>query len=72
VFLVGTILFKHSIRGFLQLSHGIGIIALAALSWFAADLSPLWLSVATSVIMIVVAVWESVSLGSRPEEAEEH
>lgn len=72
VFLVGTILFKHAIRGFLQLSHGIGIIALAALYWFASDLSPLWLSVATSVIMIVVAVWESVSLGSKPEEAAEH
>lgn len=71
VFLVGTILFKHAIRGFLQLSHGIGIILLLALSWFAADLSPLWLSVATSVIMIVVAVWESVSLGSKPEQAEE-
>lgn len=68
VFLVGTILFKHSIRGFLQLSHGIGIILLLALWWFAADLSPLWLSVATSMIMIVVAVWESVSLGSKPEE----
>ena len=44
LFLVGTILFKHSIRGFLQLSHGIGIIALAVLAWFAHDLSPLWLS----------------------------
>lgn len=72
VFLVGTILFKYSIRGFLQLSHGIGIILLLALWWFASDLSPLWLSVATSVIMIVVAVWESVSLRSKPEEAEEH
>lgn len=71
VFLVGTILFKHAIRGFLQLSHGIGIILLLALSWFAANLSPLWLSVATSVIMIVVAVWESVSLGSKPEQAGE-
>lgn len=72
VFLVGTILFKHAIRGFLQLSHGIGIILLLALWWFAADLSPLWLSVATTVIMIIVAVWESVSLGSDPEEAGEH
>ena len=69
VFLVGTILFKHSIRGFLQLSHGIGIILLLALWWFAADLSPLWLSVATTVILIVVAVWESMSLRSKPEEA---
>ena len=72
LFLVGTILFKHAIRGFLQLSHGIGIIALAALWWFAADLSPLSLSVATGAVMVVVAVWESVSLGSKPEEVEEH
>lgn len=72
VFLVGTILFKYAIRGFLQLSHGIGITLLLVLWWFAADLSPLWLSVATTMIMIVVAVWESVSLGSEPEEAAEH
>jgi low temperature requirement protein LtrA len=72
VFLIGTILFKHSIRGFLQLSHGIGIVLLLALSYFAADLSPLWLSIATTAIMIVVAVWESVSLGSTAEEAEGH
>ncbi|MDA9424496.1 low temperature requirement protein A [Bradyrhizobium sp. CCBAU 53380] len=72
VFLVGTILFKHAIRGFLQLSHGVGIILLLALSWFAADLSPLRLSVATTTILIVVAVWESVSLGATPEEAAEH
>ncbi|WP_448031009.1 low temperature requirement protein A [Bradyrhizobium liaoningense] len=72
VFLVGTILFKYAIRGFLQLSHGIGILLLLVLWWFAADLSPLWLSVATTTIMIVVAVWESVSLGSEPEEAAEH
>jgi low temperature requirement protein LtrA len=71
VFLVGTILFKHAIRGFLQLSHGIGIILLLALWWFASDLSPLWLSVATSAVLIVVAVWESVSLGSKVEEAGE-
>jgi low temperature requirement protein LtrA len=68
VFLVGTILFKHSIRGFLQLSHGIGILALAILAWFASDLSPLWLSILTTAIMIVVAAWESLSLRSRPAE----
>lgn len=71
VFLFGTILFKHAIRGFLQLSHGIGIILLIALWWFATDLSPLSLSVATSVIMIVVAIWESVSLGPKVEEIDE-
>src|SRR5437763_2658776 len=68
LFLFGTILFKHSFRGFLQLSHGVGIIALCALAWFAGELSPLWLSILTTVIMIVVAVWESVSLRSGPEE----
>ncbi|MBR1124447.1 low temperature requirement protein A [Bradyrhizobium lablabi] len=68
VFLVGMILFKHAIRGFLQLSHIAGIVALAILAWFASDLSPLWLSILTTAIMIVVAAWESLSLQSGPEE----
>ena len=73
LFLVGTILFKHTFRGFLQLSHGVGIVALAILALFAHALSPLVLSLVTSAIMIVVAVWESISLGSgaagsRPEK----
>ena len=68
LFLFGTILFKHSFRGFLQLSHGAGIIALGVLAWFAGGLSPLMLSVLTTAIMIVVAVWESISLQSGPAE----
>jgi low temperature requirement protein LtrA len=64
LFLVGTILFKHAFRGFLQLSHGVGIVALAILAWFASTLSPLMLSLLTSAIMIMVAVWESISLRS--------
>lgn len=66
LFLFGTILFKHSFRGFLQLSHGAGIVALCALAWFAGGLSPLVLSILTTAIMIVVAVWESISLRSAP------
>jgi low temperature requirement protein LtrA len=69
LFLLGTILFKHTFRGFLQLSHGAGIIALGILAWFAADMSPLILSVATSVLLIVVAVWESVSLGATAQSS---
>lgn len=72
VFLVGTILFKFAIRSFLQLSHVIGIALLLALWWGASSLSPLSLSVATTVILIIVAVWESMSLGSAPERAGEH
>jgi low temperature requirement protein LtrA len=67
LFLVGTILFKHAIRGFLQLSHGVGIIAFAAVAVFGRDLSPLWLSILTTAILIMVAVWESLSLRSKPE-----
>ena len=68
LFLVGTILFKHTFRGFLQLSHCVGIVALVILAWFAGDLSMLMLSILTSAIMIVVAVWESVSLSSGPAD----
>ena len=64
VFLVGTILFKHTFRRFLQLSHGIGIVALCVLAWFASDLSPLMLSILTTAILVVVAAWESISLKS--------
>jgi low temperature requirement protein LtrA len=68
LFLIGTILFKYSIRGFLQLSHGVGIIAFIVLAWFARDLSPLMLSALATAIMILVAVWETVSLGSSPKK----
>jgi len=68
LFLFGTILFKYSFRGFLQLSHGFGIIALCLLAWFASELSPLVLSILTTAILIVVAVWESLSLQSDPAE----
>jgi low temperature requirement protein LtrA len=68
LFLIGTILFKHSFRGFLQLSHGIGIIALGVLAWFASGLSPLTLSILTTAVMIMVAVWESISLRSGAKE----
>ena len=69
LFLLGTILFKHSIRGWLQLSHGAEIIALGILAWFAGEMSPLLLSIATTAIMIVVAAWELISLKSPSGEA---
>jgi low temperature requirement protein LtrA len=69
LFLMGTILFKHTFRGFLQLSHGVGIVVLAALAWFASGLSSLTLSILTSAVMIMVAVWESLSLRSGASES---
>jgi low temperature requirement protein LtrA len=70
LFLVGTILFKYVIRGFLQLSHGVGIVALAVTAYFAGGMSPLMLSIVTTAIMIVVAAWESISLRSDPSAEE--
>ncbi|SHL61998.1 Low temperature requirement protein LtrA [Bradyrhizobium lablabi] len=70
LFLIGTILFKHTIRGWLQLSHGAGIVALGILAWFASALSPLMLSILTTAIMIIVAAWESISLKSGAAESE--
>ena len=69
LFLLGTILFKHTIRGWLQLSHGAGIAALGILAWFAGGLSPLTLSILTTAIMILVAAWESISLKSSAAKA---
>ena len=69
LFLFGTILFKQTFRGFLQLSHGAGIIALGVLYWFAGEFSPLMLSCLTTAILLVVAIWESISLSSGPGES---
>ena len=71
LFLIGTILFKRSIRGIFQLSHMAGIALLIVLIPFAHNLSPLMLSSATTAIMLIVAAWEAISLGSGglPEEA---
>ena len=64
LFLIGTILFKHAIRGWYQLSHIVGIVALGVLGWFGAGMSPLMLSIATTLLMVIVAVWKSLSLRS--------
>ncbi|HET7885594.1 MAG TPA: low temperature requirement protein A [Bradyrhizobium sp.] len=69
LFLVGAILFKLAIRGWLQLSHGVGIIALGVLGWYGEGLSPLMLSIATTALMVIVAIWESLSLRSGPKRS---
>lgn len=46
----------------LQLTHGAGIIVLGVLACFAGEMSPLMLSLATTAILIVMAVQEMLSL----------
>jgi low temperature requirement protein LtrA len=65
LFLIGSILFKHAIRGWLQLSHLVGIGALILASPLALVLPPLGFYGVATLILLIVAVWETVSL--RPQ-----
>lgn len=70
LYLVGVILFKRSIRSHLQLSHLVGIAMLVVLIPFAHAMTPLILSAATTVVMLIVAVWEAISLGPKGAQSE--
>jgi len=62
LFLFGTILFKQAIHGRWQLSHLVGLALLLVLAAAGALLSPLWLTVLATLIMVIVAIWEALSL----------
>lgn len=62
LYLAGVILFKRSIHGRLQLSHLVGIGALAVLMLAGHTLPPLPLAGVTAGILLIVAAWEAVSL----------
>jgi low temperature requirement protein LtrA len=62
VYLFGNILFKHAIAGRVPLSHLIGLALLAALVPVAGYASPLVLGAAASAVLVVVAMWETISL----------
>jgi low temperature requirement protein LtrA len=61
-YLVGVLLFKYSLHGRFQLSHLAGIGLLLLLAAFAMRLPPLGVAGGAAIILVVVAVWESVSL----------
>lgn len=63
LFLIGTVLFKRTVRGIFQLSHLVGIALLAVLIPFAHFFTPLELAGLTTLILIMVAAWEAISLG---------
>ncbi|ABE62457.1 low temperature requirement A [Nitrobacter hamburgensis X14] len=64
LYLIGTILFKHAIRGIFQLSHLVGIGLLIALIPLASGLTLLSLAAVVAAILMMVAAWEAISLGS--------
>jgi low temperature requirement protein LtrA len=64
LYLIGTILFKHAIRGIYQLSHLVGIGLFVVLIPFASRFTPLSLAAIAAAVLMIVAAWEAISLGS--------
>jgi low temperature requirement protein LtrA len=64
LYLLGNVLFKRASARNLPLSHLVGLGLLAVLAPFAHALTPLALGSATTVVLILVAVWETRSFAS--------
>lgn len=62
LYLFGNMLFKRTSAGRLPLSHMIGLALLAGLAAMGWLLEPVWISVLATSILVLVAVWELVSL----------
>jgi low temperature requirement protein LtrA len=62
LFLLGCLLFKWVTAGWPPLSHIIGIGVLAVLLSVSGGLSSLMLGAAATLVLVVVAIWETVSL----------
>jgi low temperature requirement protein LtrA len=61
IYIVGNGLYKRIVYGWFPLSHWVGLGALAAIAPFAFRTDLLMTGGLTTAVMIVVAVWESVS-----------
>ena len=64
-YLIGAVLFKHTLRGWFQPSHLVGIGSFVVLAIFAMRFSPLTLAGAAALLLVVVASWETLSLRSK-------
>jgi low temperature requirement protein LtrA len=65
LYLVGNILFKQAIWGRMPLSHLGGLATLAALVPFLSHLPPLALAGAATLVLVIVASWETRSLATQ-------
>ena len=63
LFLVGHALFKWAVFGMLPWSHVVAIAALAALMPVGLAIPTLVLSVAAGLIVVVLAVWDTLAHG---------
>lgn len=63
LYLLGLLLFKRATAGWYPLSHIGGLVLLLGLFPLKSSLDPWQMSLATSAVLVIVAVWERVSLG---------
>ena len=67
LYLLGNFLFKQATtKGRTALSHLIGLLLLAAVAPLSLVVQPLAFSAATTAVLVLVAVWETLSLRPRP------
>jgi low temperature requirement protein LtrA len=69
LYLTGNVFFKRASAKFYPLSHLVGLGLLALLVPVALLMTPLLLGGATTVVLIVVAIWETRSLRGSPAPA---
>lgn len=62
LYLFGNLLFKYAVAGRVSRSHVGGLVLVAAAIPFALDWAPLLLGATATLIMVIVAVWETVAL----------
>jgi len=62
LYLLGNLLFKRATADRPALSHIVGLVLLAALIPLAVGLSPLAFSALTTLVLVLVAAWETLSL----------
>ena len=70
IFLVGCLLFKWATAGWAPLSHLVGLALCAAMLAIASAVSPIVLSSLASLTLVIVAIWETVSLRASVREIE--
>ena len=63
LYLFGNLLFKRATAGWLPLSHLVGLGLLGLLVPVAGSVQPLTFSALTTLVLVVVAIWETRSLG---------
>ena len=63
LYLLGNLLFKRATGGWAPFSHVIGLILLAIVAGGTMWLAPVALSLGSTAVLVLVAVWETLSLG---------